>query len=40
VINKVKDVRVVIKKIKDEVNRKIIKNAYQPYLGIDVNKFL
>ena len=38
--SKVPDVRVVIKKIKEEVGRKILKNVNQPYLGIDITKLI
>jgi len=37
---KIQDVRVVIKKIKEEVGKKILKNVNQLYLGIDISKFI
>jgi CTD small phosphatase-like protein 2 len=40
VVSAVPDVRIVLKKIKDEVNKRIKKNATNPYANIEVQKFL
>jgi hypothetical protein len=40
VVSAVPDVRVVLKKIKEEVSKRIKKNASNPYANIEVHKFL
>jgi len=39
-VNRPLDVRVVIKKLKEEVNRRIKKSIANPYANLDVTKFL
>lgn len=37
---KLPDVRIVVKKIKDEVSRRVKKNNQNPYANLDLSKYL